>query len=735
MKPARESVSNAADPATEQQTCLIITEDDIHLFSCGTWNRSWEKMGAHPDVQDGIAGWRFCVWAPEVAGVSVVGDFNRWNAGATPMEPALSSALWQAFVPGLEQGALYKYAIATEDGEVLYKADPYAFWSEVAPGTASRLMDITGYSWQDSAWLAERAATPHMERPLNIYEVHLGSWKRHGDDPQGEPREDGTWPGPMDQFPAQRGTYYTYDELSVELVDYVRDMGYTHVEVLPIQEHPFDGSWGYQDTGYYAATARYGEPKQLMHFVDACHAAGIGVILDWVPGGFCADSQGLATFNGHMLYEREIHPNWGTHKFDFSRGEVRSFLVSNALFWIDMFHADGIRMDGVSSMLYLNFGVDNPADKKFNEYGTEEDLDASAFIRQVNTTVERAFPDVMMMAEESTAWPLVTYPAEDGGLSFHYKWDMGWMNDTLHYMQTDFPWRPGNHGLLTFSLMYAYSENYILPLSHDEVVHGKRSLIGRMPGDWWRQFAGLRTLAFWQMTHPGAKLNFMGNEIAQFIEWRYYESIQWFLAEEHETHAKHREFIRALNHLYTSEPALYEYAYAPEGFEWIDADNTEQSIISYVRHGKKASDDLVVVINFNPAYYQTYRIGVPREGAWSEIFNSDDVAFGGSGKGNRKLISSVEEPMHGRGNSIELTIPPLAGIILKRRGQSRNRTKARPKAKHAASKRTAAAKKKAAEAAAPTKKASARKSSTKAKSRGTKASGGTASSRAAKSDN
>ena len=681
--------TKAASAKKGQEPCLIITEDDIHLFAQGSWNRSWEKMGAHPDVQGGVAGWRFCVWAPEVKGVSVIGDFNNWDEKANPLEQLPTGSLWQGFVPGLEQGDLYKYVIETEEGTLLYKADPYGFFAEKVPGTASRLMDVTGYAWKDASWMNKRKKSDHMKKPLNIYEVHLGSWKRHGDEPQGDPDENGNYPGPMDPFPAQRGEYYSYDDLAVELVDYVRDMGYTHVEILPVQEHPFDGSWGYQGTGYYAATSRYGEPKQLMHLIDACHQAGIGVILDWVPGGFCADAQGLATFNGHMLYEREIHPNWGTHKFDFGRGEVRSFLVSNVLYWIELFHADGIRMDGVSSMLYLNFGVDDPGQKKFNKYGTEEDLDASAFIRQVNHTVGTLHPDVMMMAEESTAWPLVTYPAEDGGLAFHYKWDMGWMNDTLHYMQTDFPWRPGNHNLLTFSIMYAFSENFILPLSHDEVVHGKCSLIGRMPGDWWRQFAGLRTLAFYQMTHPGAKLNFMGNEIAQFIEWRYYESIQWFLTEEYETHAKHQQFIRALNHLYTSEPALYELGYVQEGFEWIDPNNAEQSIISFVRHGDKPDDDVIVLINFDPAYYETFQMGVPREGNYKEIFNSDAVEFGGSGKGNDKVLSSRPEPMHGFEDSIELTVPPLAGIVLKRTGKSSYKP---PKATKTTTRKTAAKK-------------------------------------------
>lgn len=650
---------------------LILTRDDIYLFGHGIWQRAWEKMGAHKDIQNGEEGWLFRVWAPKVASVHVVGDFNGWDPQATPLTRAEDIDIWTAFVPGLSQGDLYKYVIETEDGELLWKADPFAFHAETNPGTASRLWDLSGYLWKDSIWLRRRAERDIMKSPLNIYEVHLGSWKRHGNEPQGEPREDGTYPGPGDPFPAQRGTYYTYDDLSDELVAYVKKMGYTHIEVMPLSEHPFDGSWGYQSTGYYAATSRYGTPQQLMHFVDSCHKAGIGVILDWVPGGFCANAEGLATFNGHMLFEREIHPNWGTHKFDYSRPEVRSFLVSNVLFWIELFHVDGIRMDGVSSMLYLNFGVDNPADKKFNKYGTEEDLDASAFIRQVNCAVGKEFPDVMMIAEESTAWPLVTYPAEDGGLGFHLKWDMGWMNDTLHYMQCDFPWRPGNHSLLTFSIMYAFSENFVLPLSHDEVVNGKCSLIGRMPGDDWRRFAGLRTLAFYQMTHPGAKLNFMGNEIGQQIEWRYYESIEWFLAKDFDaTHGAQQRFIEALNHFYAKQKALWQNAYTEEGFEWIDANNSQQSIVSYVRHGDKPADDLLILINFDPASYERYCVGVPREGDWELIFNTDDPAFGGSGYPVVDMASSKPEPWNMRDDSIEIAVPGLAGLVYRRRRTS-----------------------------------------------------------------
>lgn len=670
-KTERKAQGLAKGPIAAAQPNLMLTDDDIHLFGTGMWQRAWEKMGAHKDVQGNSEGWLFRVWAPQVSSVHVVGDFNGWDPKATPLTRAANSDIWETFVPGLEQGSLYKYVIETDAGELLWKADPFGFYAETCPGTASKLWDLGGYTWKDATWLNRRAERDIMKSPLNIYEVHLGSWKRHGNEPQGEPREDGTWPGPGDPFPAQRGTYYTYDDLSDELVAYVKKMGYTHIEVMPLSEHPFDGSWGYQATGYFAATSRYGTPQQLMHFVDACHKAGIGVILDWVPGGFCANAEGLATFNGRMLFEREIHPNWGTHKFDFSRPEVRSFLVSNALFWIEQFHVDGIRMDGVSSMLYLNFGVGNPADKKFNKYGTEEDLDASAFIRQVNCAVGKEFPDVMMIAEESTAWPLVTYPAEDGGLGFHLKWDMGWMNDTLHYMQCDFPWRPGNHSLLTFSIMYAFSENFILPLSHDEVVNGKCSLIGRMPGDDWRRFAGLRTLAFYQMTHPGAKLTFMGDEIGQQIEWRYYESIEWFLAKDFDaTHGAQQRFIEALNHFYTKQRGLWQNAYTEQGFEWIDANNSEQSIVSFVRHGDKPADDLLILINFDPASYETYRVGTPREGDWELVFNTDEPTFGGSGFPVVDMASSKPEPWNMRDNSIEIAVPGLAGLVYRRRRAS-----------------------------------------------------------------
>ena len=691
-KPAKPAPAVKPAPAAS----LAITPDDLYLMAAGTWYRSYDKMGAHPTAEGGQDGYRFAVWAPEVRSVHVVGEFNGWDTKANPLTLAPTGGVWYGFVPGVRPGELYKYLIETRDGKLLYKADPYAFSAERIPGTASRTTAEPTYAWGDDAWLKYRRETDHMHQPLNIYEVHLGSWRRHGDEPQGDPRPDGTYPGPGDPFPAQRGSFYTYDDLAAELVPYVKKMGYTHIEVLPVMEHPFDGSWGYQVTGYYAPTSRYGTPEGLMRLVDACHQAGIGVILDWVPGGFCADEQGLATFNGKMLYEREIHPNWGTHKFDFARGEVRSFLVSNALYWLERFHADGIRMDGVSSMLYLNFGVDNPADKKFNEKGTEEDLDASAFIRQANSAVEKYFPDVMMMAEESTAWPLVTYPPADGGLGFHYKWDMGWMNDTLHYMQTDFPWRPGNHGMITFSLMYAFNENFILPLSHDEVVNGKCSLITRMPGDQWRQFAGLRTLALYQLAHPGGKLNFMGNELGQYIEWRYYESVQWFLADQFEPHRKHQYFCEALNNFYLKEPALWREAYEWRGFEWLSADDSEHSIVSFVRRGDTPDEELVVIINFDVNFRPSWRVAVPQEGDYEEVFNSDATEFGGSGQLNPGVISSRPENCDGRDDSVILNVPPLGGTILRRMGHS---SYVSPEAKEEAERGAAAERAKASRAA------------------------------------
>jgi 1,4-alpha-glucan branching enzyme len=621
----------------------LLTSDEKKRMKDGTWLHSYEKLGAHLVRRGRGTGCRFAVWAPGAKSVHVVGDFNDWDVLRHEMKLDADGEIWQLFIPGIEEGDLYKYVIETQDGKFLYKADPYAFWAEKVPETASRVCKPESYTWKDAVWMNRRNKKAHMQEPLNIYEVHLGSWKRHEDE-----------------------SYYTYDELSEELVEYVSEMGYTHIELMPVMEHPFDGSWGYQITSYYAPTSRYGTPQEFKHFIDTCHRAGIGVILDWVPAHFCRDAHGLGNFVGQKLYEDMDHAQWGTYTFNFGRGEVRTFLLSNLTYWIEEYHADGIRVDGVTSMLYLNFGVDDPSKKRFNVNGTEENLEAVAFVQDMNRVVGEQHSDVMLIAEESTAWPLVTRPPESGGLGFHYKWDMGWMNDTLNYMKTDFPYRPYNHNLLTFSMMYAFNENFILPLSHDEVVHGKCSLIGRMPGDYWRQFAGLRVLTLYQMCHPGGKLNFMGNEIGQFIEWRYYEGIEWFLAKDYEHHAKHQAYIRELNHFYKEYRAMWLKSYDWDGFEWLDADNNEQSVLTFIRHGKTPMDDLIVVINFTPETYEEYRVGVPKNGVYGEVFNSDKAEFGGSGFCNSKPVKSEKEPMHGMSQSVSVRIPPIGGLVLKR---------------------------------------------------------------------
>jgi len=628
-----------------------LTTEERYLFAEGTWQRAYERFGAHKAVRNGKTGYEFVVWAPGARSVRVTGEFCGWDPEAHVMLPAEAPGVWHSFVSGAKEGDAYKFVIETCEGTLLYKADPYAFWAERPPETASRLWDPFSYRWRDGVWMRRRRTHPHRSQPLNIYEVHLGSWRR----------------GAQGELP-------TYDQLADTLIPYAAEMGYTHLELLPVMEHPFDGSWGYQITGYYAPTARYGNPAQLMAFIERCHRAGLGVILDWVPGHFCRDAHGLSAFAGDPLYEKEEHAQWGTYKFDFGRGEVKSFLLSNALFWLQIYHADGLRVDGVTSMLYLNFGVSDPKLKKYNARGTEEDLEAAGFLRALNRAVGTVCPDAMMIAEESTAWPLVTRPPEDGGLGFHYKWDMGWMNDTLRYMQTDFPSRPEFHRLLTFSMMYCFNENFVLPLSHDEVVHGKHSLIGRMPGDYWRQFAGLRALALYQAAHPGGKLNFMGNEIAQFIEWRYYEGIEWFLPERYETHRRHRDYIRALNALYRREKALWQKSYDPEGFRWIDADNAAQSVLIFERRGARPSDTIWALLNFVPEVSDGFRVGVPRRGVYEEIFNSDAVEFGGSGRRNEGPLVAEAIPWHGQPFSLVLKTPPVGGLLLKRAARPRGET-------------------------------------------------------------
>ena len=661
-----------------------ISKEQLYLYNIGKDYNCYRFLGAHLCTFDGTDGVRFCIWAPDVKSVRVTGDFCGWSIDEHFLVPLDNTGVWCGFIPGVKEGDTYKYVIEPEAGEFHYKADPVGFWAQVRPGTASKVAQIFNYEWNDEKWMKKRRESNHFEKPMNIFEIHAGSWKQHD-----VPRE-----SEMDVPPE---AFYSYKELAAELIPYVKEMGYTHIELLPVMEHPFDGSWGYQVTGYFAPTSRYGRPTDFMYFVDECHKNGIGVILDWVPGHFCMDEHGLGRFLGNdpnrKLYEAKFHPQWGTYTFDFARDEVRSFLLSNAVYWMEMYHADGIRVDGVSSMLYLNFGVEDAALKRKNKYGGDEDLDAISFLREFNSIVGTLFPGTFTAAEESSSWPMVTKPPKEGGLGFHYKWDMGWMNDTLKYCKTDFPFRPWSHNLLTFSMMYAFSENFILPLSHDEVVHGKASLIQRQPGDQWRQFAGLRLLALYQMTHPGGKLNFMGNEIGQYIEWRYYEGIEYKLLK-YPAHDGHKAFNKELNNLYVNEPALWEVGFSWDGFNWIDADNNEQGILIYERIGKDKENSLLVAINFNTDDHFGYKINVAGPGSYEEIFNTDESRFGGTGghlnKGLIKIecretgiIKEEKEPSAAADKNektkkeeiketikeyyINVTIPPLGGIILRKK--------------------------------------------------------------------
>ncbi|MBQ8151480.1 MAG: 1,4-alpha-glucan branching protein GlgB [Firmicutes bacterium] len=655
---------------TKNEVYNNLSEELLYLFNNGKLHHAYRTFGAQ--ISDG--GVQFTVWVPGAKSVKVVGDFNGWGGSEVKglpfedsdcyLETLGKSGVFTGFLPGMAAGEKYKYLIETEKGALLLKSDPFAFGSEKRPATASVVTDLS-YSWSDDEWMEERSRQNVFARPMNIYEMHLGSWMRH---PATEEDEDG---------------FYTYRELADRLVPYVVDMGYTHVEFLPVMEHPLDASWGYQVTGYYAATSRYGAPSDLMYLIDCFHRAGIGVILDWVPGHFCPDEHGLASFSGEMLYESEIHPDWGTYKFDFSRSEVKSFLLSNAMFWMDKYHADGLRVDGVSSMLYLNFGKSDKSTFRLNREGGDIDLDAVEFIRDFNAMIGMNFPGAFTAAEESSAYPMVTMPPGLGGLGFHFKWNMGWMNDVLDYMEEDFPYRSSVHNKLTFAMSYAFSENYILPLSHDEVVHGKKSLIGRMPGDIWRQFAGLRCLALFQMTHPGKKLNFMGHENAPFIEWREYEELEWFMLQ-YDNHAFYRDYIKKLNALYREHGALWSCDDSWDGFRWIDPDNAEQNILSYIRFekdyadGNAADEDgaeeqahqeremLITAINLGLNSIDEFRIGLPEAGEYREILSTDAKEFGGNGRTNDRVIKSDNIPMHGQPYSISIKMPVLGGTIIKR---------------------------------------------------------------------
>lgn len=618
---------------------------DTYLFREGSHYRSYEFLGAHLTDINGTDGAVFRVWAPNADAVFLIGDFNNWNGTESPMSRADASGIWSIFIPGLKCWDMYKYEIHTGDGRVIAKSDPYAFYSELRPGTASKLISLQSFKWNDSKWMERRKTINLYESPINIYEVHAGSWKQKPD-----------------------GGHYSYGELAEELVDYAKHMGYTHIELMPLTEHPFDGSWGYQTTGYYSVTSRYGSPRNLMYFIDKCHKENIGVILDWAPGHFCKDEHGLRLFDGTALYEYD-HPGkgenygWGTCNFDLGKPEVQSFLISNAVFWFDIYHIDGLRVDAVASMLYLDYGR-KAGEWAPNKHGGRENLEAADFIRKLNKAVFEYFPDVLMIAEESTTWPMVTAPVHMGGLGFNYKWNMGWMNDMLKYMAIDPSKRKDHHNLITFSLMYAYTENFILPLSHDEVVHGKKSLLDKMPGDYWQKFANLRVFLGYMASHPGKKLLFMGGELGQFIEWRYDHALDWILLD-YEMHSKIQHYVKSLNRFYAEEPALWELDHIFEGFEWIDSDNFNQSMAVFVRKGKKPKDTIVIVCNFTPAVYENYRIGVPYNCNYSEVFNSDMREFGGSGIKNTGILDAVEYKWHNRRYSIEIKVPPLAVLYFK----------------------------------------------------------------------
>lgn len=627
------------------------TPNDLYLFHEGNLFHSYRMLGSRVTTQDGVSGVLFRVWAPNAKQVWVAGDFNGWSGFQHPLEWVESSGgIWSLFIPGIGEGTVYKYQIQGADGSFRLKSDPYAFHSELRPDTASVVWSIDKYSWNDAKWQKQRKKQPSFNRPVNIYEVHLGSWKYI------EPE-----------------LFYDYEVMADDLIPYMLEMGYTHIELLPLAEHPFDRSWGYQATGYFSATSRYGRPEQLMAFIDRCHQNGIGVIMDWVPGHFCKDDHGLRLFDGSPLFEPADSRiaekrGWGTLSFDFSKPEVVSYLISNAVFWMEVYHVDGIRVDAVASMINLHFDKSHE-ERTYNRYGGSENLEALDFIKKLNKTVFQYFPDALMIAEDSSDWPLVTAPIHVGGLGFNYKWNMGWMNDMLRYMQTETVHRKYHHNLITFSIMYAYSENFILPFSHDEVVHGKKSLLNKMPGDYWKKFANLRLLYGYMMSHPGKKLLFMGGEYGQFDEWKDLEDLDWELLE-YEKHGQMHHYVKELNALYQKEPSLWQLDYDPSGFRWIDADNSEQSIISFIRAGSSEDEHIVVVSNFTEYVHYDYRIGVPEEGVYREILNSDREEFGGSHQINKQRIKAEPEPWHYLPYSIRITVPPLATVYLKYKKKS-----------------------------------------------------------------
>jgi len=620
----------------------LLTDEDLYLFNEGSHLRLYEKLGAHPLEVEGLKGVYFAVWAPSASGVWVLGDFNGWDKGSHPLRPRGSSGVWEGFIPGVEVGTRYKYHILSHHaGYRVDKADPFAFFNETPPRTASVVWDLS-YRWRDEEWMRGRRSRNALEAPIAIYEVHLGSWRR------------------------KDGDFLNYRELAPLLAQYLKEMGFTHVELLPVMEHPFYGSWGYQVTGYFAPTSRYGTPQDFMYMVDHLHQEGIGVILDWVPSHFPRDEHGLGFFDGTHLYEhadprRGLHPDWDSFIFNYGRHEVRSFLLSSALFWLERYHVDGLRVDAVASMLYLDFSR-RDGEWLPNEYGGRENLEAIAFLRRLNEEVYGRHPDVQTIAEESTAWPMVTKPTYAGGLGFGMKWDMGWMHDTLRYFSEDPVFRKYHHGSLTFRMLYAFTENFVLPLSHDEVVHGKGSLLEKMPGDRWQRFANLRLLFGYMYAQPGKKLLFMGGEFGQPFEWNHEEELPWHLLSD-PLHRGVSLWVRDLNRLLQEEPALHRLDFSPEGFEWVDASDYEQSVLAFLRRAE--GEEVLVVLNFTPVPRFNYRVGVPKGGLWRELLNSDAALYGGSGLGNLGGVGAEKVPSHGRPFSLCLTLPSLAVVFLK----------------------------------------------------------------------
>ncbi len=645
----------------------VLTDYDLHLFAEGNHHRIYEKMGAHVTEIDGVSGVYFAVWAPSARNVSILGDFNHWDGRQHQMRKG-KTGIWDLFVPDLKYGDTYKYEVKNYDGHIYEKSDPYGFQQEVRPKTASIVTNLESYDWSDADWIEQRQSRDPLVHPVSVYEVHLGSWL-HADAREPALLPDGTREPIVEVSEYKPGArFLTYRELAAKLIPYVTELGYTHIELLPIAEHPFDGSWGYQVIGHYACTSRYGTPQDFMYFVDQCHQAGIGVLVDWVPGHFPKDGHGLAFFDGSHLYEHADprqgeHKEWGTLVFNYGRPEVRNYLVSNALFWFDKYHIDGIRVDAVASMLYLDY-CREPGEWIPNQYGGRENIEAADFLRQMNHVIFSYFPGILSIAEESTSWPMVSWPTYMGGLGFNLKWNMGWMHDMLDYFSMD-PWfRQFHQNNLTFSIWYHHSENFMLALSHDEIVHGKSNMIGKMPGDEWQKFANMRCLYSYMFAHPGKKTLFMSMEFGQWSEWNVWGDLEWNLLQ-FKPHQNLKHFMSRLNALYKSEPALYSQDFEEPGFEWIDCNDNRHSVISFVRRAKDSDEFIVAVCNFTPQPHSHYRVGVPEKGFYQEIFNSDARDYGGSNMGNLGGRWSDDWSLHNQQYSLDLCLPPLGVLLLK----------------------------------------------------------------------